>query len=106
MDTIAEDARLPVNLEAQTVVQAAATLRPVLRRYDEEIEREQHLPKAVVAHLLASGAYQMLIPRALGGLQVDPLTYLRRGAFGRGRRLRRLEHRQQWFSLTRYSWLT
>ena len=77
MDTIAEDARLPVNLEAQTVVQAAATLRPVLRRYEEEIEREQHLPKAVVAHLLASGAYQMLIPRALGGLQVDPLTYLR-----------------------------
>src|SRR5262249_23136582 len=77
MDTIAEDARLPVNLEAQTVVQAAATLRPVLRRYDEEIEREQHLPKAVVAHLLASGAYQMLIPRALGGLQVVPLTVLR-----------------------------
>src|SRR5262252_1171671 len=81
MDTIAEDARLPVNLEAQTVVQAAATLRPVLRRYDEEIEREQHLPKAVVAHLLASGAYQMLIPRALGGLQVDPLTYLRVWSF-------------------------
>src|SRR5215469_18198667 len=99
MDTIAEDARLPVNLEAQTVVQAAATLRPVLRRYDEEIEREQHLPKAVVAHLLASGAYQMLIPRALGGLQVDPLTYRRR-------RLRRMEHRQQWCSPTRYAWLT
>src|SRR6516225_8457908 len=102
MDTIAEDARLPVNLEAQTVVQAAATLRPVLRRYDEEIEREQHLPKAVVAHLLASGAYQMLIPRArrASSRPIDLPTS--RGAFGRGRRLRRMEHRQQWCSPTRY----
>src|SRR6516225_2411056 len=79
MDTIAEDARLPVNLEAQTVVQAAATLRPVLRRYDEEIEREQHLPKAVVAHLLASGAYQMRIPPGQGGLKATPLSYLGAG---------------------------
>jgi alkylation response protein AidB-like acyl-CoA dehydrogenase len=31
----------------------------------------------VVAELRAAGFYRLLIPRALGGLEVDPLTYLR-----------------------------
>ena len=78
MDTILEDARrLPADIEAQPVVQAAAALRPVLRTYREEIEREQRLPKPLVEQMIAAGFYRMVIPRALGGLQVDPLTYLR-----------------------------
>ena len=31
----------------------------------------------MVEQLRAAGFYRMVIPRALGGLQVDPLTYLR-----------------------------
>jgi alkylation response protein AidB-like acyl-CoA dehydrogenase len=78
MDTILEDARrLPADIEAQPVVQAAAALRPVLRTYREEIEREQRLPKPLVEQMIAAGFYRMVIPRALGGLEVDPLTYLR-----------------------------
>src|SRR5712691_12080696 len=77
MDTILEEARLPVDIDAQPLVQAAAALRPVLREYHEEIEREQRLPPALVEQLRAAGFYRMVIPRALGGLQVDPLTYLR-----------------------------
>ena len=77
MDAMAEDTRLPVDIDAQPVVQAAAALRPVLRRYHEEIEREQRLPQDLVEQLHAAGFYRMVIPRALGGLQVDPLTYLR-----------------------------
>ena len=77
MDTMAEETRLPVDIDAQPVVQAAAALRPVLRLYHEEIEREQRLPPALVAQFHAAGFYRMVIPRALGGLQVDPLTYLR-----------------------------
>ena len=77
MDTMAEETRLPADIDAQPVVRAAAALRPMLRRYREEIEREQRLPPALVEQLRAAGFYRMVIPRSLGGLQVDPLTYLR-----------------------------
>jgi alkylation response protein AidB-like acyl-CoA dehydrogenase len=77
MDTMVEDTRLPADIDAQPVVQAAAALKPVLRRYQAEIERDQRLPSALVEQLHAAGFYRMVIPRSLGGLQVDPLTYLR-----------------------------
>ena len=72
-----EETRLPADIDSQPLVQAAAAMRPMLRDCHEEIEREQRLPTALVAQLRAAGFYRMVIPRALGGLQVDPLTYLR-----------------------------
>jgi alkylation response protein AidB-like acyl-CoA dehydrogenase len=77
MPTIAEETCLPVDIDAQPLVQAAAALQPVIRRYQTEIEREQRLPQTLVAQLHAAGFYRLVIPRALGGLQADPLTYLR-----------------------------
>ena len=77
MPHIAEETSLPADIDAQPVVQAAAALRPVIRGYREEIEREQRLPKALVEQFHAAGFYRLVIPRELGGLQVDPLTYLR-----------------------------
>src|SRR5712691_4759555 len=77
MQKIAEETRLPVDIDAQPLVQAAAALRPVIRGYHEEIEREQRLPKALVEQLHAAGFYRLVIPHELGGLQADPLTYLR-----------------------------
>src|ERR1700680_2169983 len=77
MQTMAEESRLPLEIDAQPVVEAAVALQPVLRNYHQEIEREQRLPPALVEQLHAAGFYRMVIPRSLGGLQVDPLTYLR-----------------------------
>ena len=78
MDGIAaEPARLPADVNAQPVVQAAAALKPKLRDYQVEIEREQRFPRALVEQLREAGFYRMVIPRALGGLEADPLTYLR-----------------------------
>jgi alkylation response protein AidB-like acyl-CoA dehydrogenase len=77
MPPMVEELCLPVDLEAQPLVQAAAALQPVIRRYQEEMEREQRLPNALVEQLHAAGFYRLVIPRELGGLQVDPLTYLR-----------------------------
>src|ERR1700720_4201937 len=78
MDTMmADETRLPADVDAQPVVQAAAALQPVLRNYHDELEREQRLPRALVEEMRAAGFYRLVIPRALGGLEVDPLTYLR-----------------------------
>ena len=76
MQKIAEETRLPVDIEAQPLVQAATALQPVIRSYHEEIEHHQRLPKALVEQLHAAGFYRLVIPRELGGLQADPLTYL------------------------------
>jgi len=77
MRQIADDQRLPPDVDAQPVVQAAAALRSVIRKYHDELEREQCLPKALVEQLHACGFYRLVRPRELGGLQADPLTYLR-----------------------------
>src|SRR5580658_7223507 len=77
IDTISDETRLPADVDAQPLVQAAAALKPVLRKYHEEIEREQRMPPALVEQLREAGFYKMVIPRSLGGLQVDTLTYLR-----------------------------
>lgn len=77
MDTIVEESRLPSDIGAEPLVRQAAALQPMIRRLHEEIEQQQRLPAALVEQLLAAGFYRMVIPRSLGGLQVDPLTYLR-----------------------------
>src|SRR5262245_35154682 len=77
MPQVVEDKRLPADVDAQPLIQAAAALRPLLRRHHDEIEHEQRLPKVLVEEFHAAGFYNMVIPRELGGLQVDPLTYLR-----------------------------
>ena len=77
MREIAELQRLPEEVEAQALVQAAGALQPVIRGHHDELEREQRLPKALVEQFHAAGFYSMVIPRELGGLQVDPLTYVR-----------------------------
>jgi alkylation response protein AidB-like acyl-CoA dehydrogenase len=77
MDAVAEDTRLPADIDGQPLVQAAIALRPELRRYREQTEREQRLSPPLVERLHAAGFYRMVLPRSLGGLQADPLTYLR-----------------------------
>jgi carbon-monoxide dehydrogenase large subunit len=77
MDTFVGDAALPSDIDEQPMLRAAAALRPLLRRHHDEIEEEQRLPPSLVAALRETGCYRLLIPQTLGGLQVDPLTYLR-----------------------------
>jgi indole-3-acetate monooxygenase len=76
-DTRFADDRLPADVEAEPVVRAARALQPMLREYKDEIEREQRFPKSLVKELHAAGLYRLVRPRSLGGLQADPLTYLR-----------------------------
>ena len=72
------DVRIPLaSAECSTLVETATELRAVARGHQDEIERERRIPPAFVEQLRTAGLYSMVIPRALGGRQVDLMTYLR-----------------------------
>jgi alkylation response protein AidB-like acyl-CoA dehydrogenase len=54
---------------------AVRALAPRLRADAAETERGRTLPEALVGAMVEAGLYSMLLPRSLGGGQVDPLTY-------------------------------
>jgi len=76
-EAMADDNRLPADVESQPLVRAAAGLQPLLRELHDEIEREQRFPRALVEKMREAGLYRIVIPRSLGGYQADALTYLR-----------------------------
>jgi alkylation response protein AidB-like acyl-CoA dehydrogenase len=63
--------------ECQALLEAVAALRPTIRSFQAEIERERRIPPLLVAQLRAVGAYRMFVPRELGGVQADLLTFFR-----------------------------
>ena len=58
-------------------------LAPVIREYADRGERERHLMDPVVEALQDAGLYSMLVPRTPGGLQVDPLTLVKKSVAAR-----------------------
>ena len=50
-------------------------LEPLLRANEQRIETEQTLPRPVVDALLEAGVFRTHTPKAVGGLEVDVLTF-------------------------------
>ena len=77
MRTIVEDRHLPVDINAQPVVQAADVLKPTLRHYQGDIEREQRLSP----ELRRADARGGLLPPPAAAVArrpaADQLTYIR-----------------------------
>jgi indole-3-acetate monooxygenase len=77
MHEIADGTRHPVSAgDSVSLVEAAAELEPIVRGFQDETERERRIPPPLVERLRAEGFYSMVVPKALGGLQVDLLTFL------------------------------
>jgi indole-3-acetate monooxygenase len=57
------------------LVAAAQALAPLIRAHQQRIEHEQTLPRPVVDALVSTGVFRTHAPRAIGGLEVDVLTY-------------------------------
>src|SRR5262245_59473623 len=55
----------------------ARGLAPEIEAVAERIEQERRLPAALVARLVDAGLFHMLLPRTLGGGEVDPGTSAR-----------------------------
>ena len=60
-----------------TLLEAAAALAPSLRAESDAIEAARRLPPAIVDQLARAGLFRMLVPRALGGGEVAPVTMIR-----------------------------
>jgi alkylation response protein AidB-like acyl-CoA dehydrogenase len=60
---------------AAELLERAAGLGPLLDARAAEIERDRALPPVVLAALLDAGLFRMLLPRALGGAELDPVTF-------------------------------
>ena len=58
------------------LVQAARALEPTIRAHAEEIERERRLPESLVHAISEAGLFRMMVTKALGGQEVDPVTQL------------------------------
>ena len=54
-----------------------ASLTPVIRDECVVVDRARALPATVVDVLRNAGVFQLLVPRAVGGAETDPLTFLR-----------------------------
>lgn len=59
------------------LLEAARALRPMIEASADQIEQGCRITEPVAEALASAGLFTMLVPRELGGVQVDPLTYVR-----------------------------
>src|SRR4029077_19969331 len=57
-------------------LERARELAPMLAAASDEIEERRQLPERIVEALVEGGFFRMLLPRSLGGAELDPLTYV------------------------------
>jgi len=59
----------------EELLERVQQIAPVVREYADQGEQQRHLADPIIEAIREAGLYQMLVPRELGGLQVDPLTF-------------------------------
>jgi indole-3-acetate monooxygenase len=60
--------------DAARLLSDARSLAPLIRHHAPDAERNRRVSPEVLAALRNGGFFRMLLPRALGGLEVDPVT--------------------------------
>jgi alkylation response protein AidB-like acyl-CoA dehydrogenase len=63
--------------DATRVLQSVEALAPQIRDTGDAIEAERCLPPTVVRAMKEAGVFRLAIPRAYGGLELDPLIQVR-----------------------------
>jgi indole-3-acetate monooxygenase len=64
------------NATAHPLVEAALALEPRIRASADQVERDGRLPDDLVRAISETGIFRMLVPRSLGGGEVDPVTQM------------------------------
>jgi alkylation response protein AidB-like acyl-CoA dehydrogenase len=63
--------------EVRSTVELARELAPLIRASADETDRERALPRALFETLYDAGFWRMLMPRSLGGRELDLPTYVK-----------------------------
>src|SRR5262245_4102681 len=64
-------------LTCEQLLDVVQVLEPLIHAHADEAEHNRHLSPVVVTALAEAGVFRMYTPRALGGFEVDPLTFYR-----------------------------
>jgi alkylation response protein AidB-like acyl-CoA dehydrogenase len=70
-----DQARVSGLVPDPAVIAAARDVGPTIARHAEATERDGRLSRPVIEALRGAGLFRLFTPRALGGLEVDPLTF-------------------------------
>ena len=63
----------------ESIVGAARAVGSIIAKHVETTERNRRLAPPVIDALRAAGLFRLFTPRALGGLEIDPVTFARVG---------------------------
>jgi alkylation response protein AidB-like acyl-CoA dehydrogenase len=61
----------------EPLLDAVAEIGPVIREHAAEAETQRRLSAPAMEAMRGAGLFRMLLPRSLGGLEVDPVTFAR-----------------------------
>jgi alkylation response protein AidB-like acyl-CoA dehydrogenase len=59
------------------LIRSAEKVASVVRAHRDEIERAGETPRSVLDPLIDAGLFRMWLPKSLGGMETDPLTFVR-----------------------------
>src|SRR4249920_1257143 len=71
-----ERQRLMTATETQSPLDAARKLAPMIRSSADQSEADRELPRPLFEALADAGLFQLALPRALGGAEIDLPTYV------------------------------
>jgi alkylation response protein AidB-like acyl-CoA dehydrogenase len=68
---------MTVHAKADSLVENAMKIAPIIRQHAAEAEQQRHLSRPVVDAMREAGLFSMACPRAFGGQEADPVTMFR-----------------------------
>jgi len=68
---------VPRGATIASTLESVGRLAPLIREHTDSIDRERLLPKPVVRGLADAGVFRLLVPRSLGGDELEPMMACR-----------------------------